>query len=152
MNQTAPVVISRQIPASPERVFRAWTEPAMLAKWFFSAQYQKLAGFSADLRPGGAFKIVIEDPEDRFCAFGEYRRVEAPHLLEFTWQWEESSIEKGVGLVTVELSAHEDGTLLTLTHALLSSDESCKAHTQGWTSIIDRLFAFAADLASEVAG
>ena len=142
MTQTESIVIHRRIAASPERLFKAWTDPAVLVKWFVTADNQQIGEAETDVRPGGAFRIVIQDPEDRFVAFGTYERVDPPHLLEFTWQWEESSIEKGVSLVTVELRPVGEETELTLTHARLASEKSVQSHTQGWTALMDRLGKF----------
>jgi uncharacterized protein YndB with AHSA1/START domain len=142
MTTTEPVVVVRRLAASPERLFEAWTDPVVLVRWFVTAENQQVAEAEMDVRPGGEYRITITDPEDRFCAFGTYQRVEPPHLLEFTWEWEESSIEKGRSLVTVELRPLGRETELTLTHARLASEKSIQAHASGWTAILDRLVTF----------
>ena len=139
---TEPVVVVRKVTASPDRVFKAWTDPKALVEWFVTAQNQQVAEANMDLQEGGTYKITITDPEDKFVAFGVFQRIDPPRLLEFTWQWEESSIEKGVSLVTIELKPLDDGTELTLTHAKLESAKSVQAHTLGWTSILGRLETF----------
>ena len=113
-------------------------------KWFVSKESERTIEADMDVRPGGDFNILMGDPEDRYHAFGQYKRVEPPTLLEFTWQWEESSIEKGISLVTLEFRPDGAQTEMTLTHARLASDVSVQAHTEGWTAIVGRLADFIA--------
>jgi uncharacterized protein YndB with AHSA1/START domain len=55
-------VHSRLIDAPPERVFRAFAEPAHLARWWgpngFSSTFHEF-----DLRPGGAWRFVMHGPD-----------------------------------------------------------------------------------------
>jgi uncharacterized protein YndB with AHSA1/START domain len=53
---------SRRIDAAPERVFRAFSEPAHLARWWgpsgFTSTFEVF-----DLRPGGAWRFVLHGPD-----------------------------------------------------------------------------------------
>ena len=139
---TEPVVITRQIKSPIEKVFAAWTDPAQLSQWF-APESGTIQEADIDLRPGGAFKIAFVAESDRFCAFGTYLRIDSPRLLEFTWKWEESSIERGESVVTIELVPTGNVTELTLTHAKLESATSCEAHLKGWDSVLGRLATYA---------
>ena len=132
------VVIQRRLPAPIERVFEAWTQVEFLKQWF-APMNSVVEEALADTRPGGAYRFAMVAGEDRFVVFGEYKRIERPTLVEFTWQWEESSNEKGVSLVTVELTPDGFATELKLIHTKLSSPTSQELHTQGWTSVLNRL-------------
>ena len=48
-----PIVVEGTFAASPERVFRAWTRPEEVRKWF-GQQPDSLESAEIDLRVGGA--------------------------------------------------------------------------------------------------
>ena len=48
--------LRRRLKASPERVFAAWTDPALLARWM--SPFAE-AEASVDVRVGGTFAIVM---------------------------------------------------------------------------------------------
>ena len=70
--------------APRELVFKAWTEPERLMKWWgprgFSTPVARI-----DLRPGGNYYNCMRSPEGRdFCSTGVYREVNAPERLVYT--------------------------------------------------------------------
>lgn len=71
----------RELVASPEDVFDAWTQPDQVAVWW-DPTGKPLAECTVDLRPGGSFRFVTADhPEMPFM--GIYRLIERPYRLEF---------------------------------------------------------------------
>lgn len=69
------LVLTRVVPVSPERVWRAWTEPEQLMQWFCPRPW-KTVECDIDLRPGGIFRTVMQSPEgDRFPGTGCYLEV-----------------------------------------------------------------------------
>ena len=56
------LVLEREIDVPPELVWRAWTEPQHLMKWFTPAPW-KTVDCEIDLRPGGIFRTVMRSPE-----------------------------------------------------------------------------------------
>jgi uncharacterized protein YndB with AHSA1/START domain len=142
MTEDAMVVIERELRAPVERVFSAWTDPTKLCQWFKSSQAMKIDSAEVDLKVGGGYKIVLKDDEDTYVVFGRYTQIDAPHRLEFTWQWEVSSMEPGETLVFLELSPHPVGTLMRLTHSRFSSERSFQAHEGGWSGVLNTLATF----------
>ena len=126
--------ITRRLAASPEAVFRAWTEPAALMKWWgpegCTASVQEM-----DARAGGRWHTCIHSAEGNdHCVGGTYREVSAPERLVFTWIWDQGDMEGVETLVTVEFRPVEGGTELTLTHDLLPSENARDLHEKDWTS------------------
>jgi uncharacterized protein YndB with AHSA1/START domain len=78
------VLISRVFDAPRELVFRAWTDPVQLPRWYApngcSIEFKKL-----DVRPGGTFHSCIRTPDGHECwCTGVYREVVAPERIVYT--------------------------------------------------------------------
>jgi len=71
----------RQLGATPETAFRAWTEPAQVACWW-DATGERLAECAIDLRVGGAFRFTNAQHRDR-PFIGTYVEIAPPERLVF---------------------------------------------------------------------
>ena len=126
--------ITRTLPAAPERVWRAFTDPAALTAWFWP---HLAAVVEVDLRVGGGYRITATNgPTDDFGISGEYVSLEPPHRLVFTWRWHGEPEET---LVTIELAGTGDKTVMTLVHERFAEQPARDAHAQGWHDCLDRL-------------
>jgi uncharacterized protein YndB with AHSA1/START domain len=56
------LVLERALDVPPEAVWRAWTEPRLLEKWFCPRPWMA-AECEIDLRPGGTFHTVLQGPD-----------------------------------------------------------------------------------------
>jgi uncharacterized protein YndB with AHSA1/START domain len=56
------LVLYREIPITPEQVWRAWTEPDLLMQWFTPKPW-RTTECEIDLRPGGIFRTVMAGPD-----------------------------------------------------------------------------------------
>src|SRR5690606_3788808 len=75
INPELDLVLERVVDVPPELVWRAWTEPEHLKKWFTPAPW-KTVDCEIDLRPGGIFRTVMEGPEgQRFSGSSCYLEV-----------------------------------------------------------------------------
>lgn len=73
------ISLPRVYDASPERVFRAWTNAESARVWLAMG-----GGASIDPRPDGLFYLGMSWNGGIIPHYGCYLRVEAPRLLEFT--------------------------------------------------------------------
>src|SRR5580693_4900052 len=82
--------IHRVLRASPARVFRAWTEPAELRRWFGAAQGYTTPIAEVELRVGGRFRIGMQAPNTTAVsvATGVYEEIVAASRLVKTWRWD----------------------------------------------------------------
>ena len=95
-----------------------------------------------DLRVGGRYVLRMRADDGRIYAVGgEYREVERPRRLVYTWCWEGTDgPEPGaVSLVTVEFHAQEGGTTVVLEHSGLTTEQSRTGHESGWIGTLDNL-------------
>jgi len=132
------LTIVRNINASRERVFAAWTDPTQLAQWFKpSPDFTSTA--SNDLRRGGDFKIQLSNKAGKaHNATGKYMEILPPERLVFTWSWVDDRSADG-SLITVLLrDLGNNSTELTFTHSMLPTAESAQKHTQGWTGCLNQ--------------
>lgn len=124
--------IRRSLPYPAERIWHALTDPAALTAWFWPARFDPVV--EVDLRVGGRYRIA--GPTAGMAVAGEYRTVEPPHLLVFTWRWEGETEET---FVTMELAPDSTGTQLLVRHQRFSSDDRRDEHARGWSDCLDRL-------------
>ena len=91
-----------------------------------------------DLLTGGAYRIEMKDPDgSNHVAIGEYRELESPTRLAFTWRWEGSPMTDT--LVTIELTPKDGGREIVLTHTLFQSEEEREGHLEGWNGCLAQL-------------
>jgi uncharacterized protein YndB with AHSA1/START domain len=127
--------MERLIAAPPERVFAFWTDPALLVKWW-GPEHFDVPAHAIDVRQGGGWRTTMRSPEGKlFAVSGMYRRIEPPHLLVFTWAWDDDTGGRGHETeVTVAFEAAPGGTRLILTQQGFDSRDACASHQQGWSS------------------
>lgn len=84
-NAATDLVLERVVPVSPERIWRAWTEPEQLKQWFCPRPW-KTTECEIDLRPGGIFRTVMQSPEgqDMDAGTGCYLEVVPNQRLVWT--------------------------------------------------------------------
>jgi uncharacterized protein YndB with AHSA1/START domain len=77
------LVLTRVFDAPRELVFKAWTEPERLARWWGPKSFTMLVS-KLDLRPGGVFHYCMRSPDGREM-WGKfvYREIVAPERLVF---------------------------------------------------------------------
>jgi len=140
---TAPLALrlemKRTIAAPIERVYAAWTDLEQFRQWMGcgQAEFKRIQG---DVRPGGGFRLQINQEGRESILHAKYREVVPPSRLVFTWRFENSTVgmvEETV--VTVDFRSVGGKTEIHLVHEGFSTDEFCHAHEEGWTICLDKL-------------
>jgi uncharacterized protein YndB with AHSA1/START domain len=127
------VRIRRHLAAPPDRVFAAWTDPELFARWISPVGH---ALARIEPWPGGRLHVTMIGAGREIVHTGVYQEVIPDRRLVFTWQSPYTG--PGESVVTVELNARYGGTQLTLTHEGLATD-AVDSHAGGWGQIVDRL-------------
>jgi uncharacterized protein YndB with AHSA1/START domain len=130
--------ISRSYPVPPEKVWRAWTDPQALSRWFGPGDPNSVTRARLDVQAGGEFDIAFRMPDGQeHNVGGVYQEVVPLRKLVFTWAWK--STPERVSLVTVELAPVAGGTQLDFLHTRFFDAESATNHGRGWTATFVKL-------------
>ena len=132
------LTVRREIAATAEVLFDAFLDAESLGE-FMRPGSAKRSDVIADPRVGGRFEINMHVNDSSILHHGEYREIDRPRKLVFTWISKNTNHQESV--VTVEfrpLAGNKPRTEVVLTQALLP-DERVKGHTGGWTRIVELL-------------
>jgi uncharacterized protein YndB with AHSA1/START domain len=136
------IVAEITIKASAERLFEALTDPEQRVKWWGLKGRFETREMESDLRVGGRWAMRGNGMGGKpFNIVGEYRIVERPRVLAFTWlpDWDEEATET---LVRLDLDEHGGVTTVRLTHSGFKTEGS-RARHQGWPQILSWLQSYA---------
>ncbi|GHD42743.1 activator of HSP90 ATPase [Thalassobaculum fulvum] len=139
------LVLACTFDAPPEMVYRAWTEPALLKRWFAPRPYETPVA-ELDVRAGGASRIVMRGPDGQeYPCPGVYLEVVENRRLimtdAYTAAWEPAAKP----FMTTILSFEKDGGRTRYTARVLHwSAEDCDAHErmgfhEGWSQAARQL-------------
>lgn len=141
------LTLSRTFHAKREAVFKAWTDPQALMRWFAPSDDFSVPLAEVDLRVGGQYRLQMKSPKgDLYTLKGTYREVVVPEKLVFTWFWSGGCHCGSAGfvpehetLVTVELREHGASTEVLLIHEYFMSEAERDDHCDGWSGCLNRL-------------
>jgi uncharacterized protein YndB with AHSA1/START domain len=127
---------SRRIAAPADRVFAAWLDPDMLARFMRPGDGVTVPRAETDPRPGGRFSILMRAGGRDLPHSGTYLEIEPPTRLVFTW---ESAHSVEGSTVTLTFAAAGDATDVTLTQVRFLDEGARDAHRGGWSGILAAL-------------
>ncbi|AIE84607.1 SRPBCC family protein [Fimbriimonas ginsengisoli] len=149
------LVMERIVDVPRELVWKAWTTPSHLVKWFTPAPW-KTVDCEIDLRPGGIFRTVMLSPEGQeFPNLGCYLEIVENEKLVWTNAMAPGyrpcvpvqDVTCGPFLFTavIALESHGSGTKYTAT-VIHGDERSRKQHEEmgfhdGWGKALDQLVA-----------
>jgi uncharacterized protein YndB with AHSA1/START domain len=144
------LVLERVVDVPKELIWKAWTEPKHLVKWFTPAPWKTIE-CEIDLRPGGKFYTVMQSPEgEKFPNAGCYLEVAPNERVVWT-----SALGPGYRPVlnaqpfaftaVVALKSEGKGTRYTAT-AIHADEDAARKHSEmgfhdGWGKVLDQLVA-----------
>jgi uncharacterized protein YndB with AHSA1/START domain len=131
--------LDRVFPAPARVVFGLFTEPSELAKWWGPKGFA-VPSLQFDPRAGQRYRIEMQPPAgDAFHLTGEFREVDPPARLAFTFEWEPADPDDDETLVTLSFGDRGDSTEVGLTQGAFKTDERLALHRDGWSESFDKL-------------
>jgi uncharacterized protein YndB with AHSA1/START domain len=136
--QDGTLVVRRIIQATAERLFKAWTEPEQLKKWW-GPQSVICVDAEVDLRVGGRYRIANQFPDGKVLWIsGEFQLIEPPHKLVYSWRIGPDSLPAEVVTVTFE-PRPAGATEVIVVHERIPNETARNRHEQGWFGCLDGL-------------
>ena len=146
------LVLTRLIDAPRDKLFRAWTEPQLLKRWFAPLPYTTPHA-EMDVRAGGASLIVMRGPDGQDMPMrGVYLEVvENERLVStdaYTQAWEPSEKPFLTIVLTFEDEAGKTRYTARVRHWSVADREAHEkmGFHQGWGTCTDQLEALVATL------
>jgi len=150
------LVLERVVDVPREMVWRAWTTPEQLKKWFTPDPWRTVE-CTVDLRPGGAFHFVMRSPEGKdfpntgcFLEIVENEKLVWTNVLAPGFRPADSAFIDLPFTAIIALEPHGAGTKYTAT-ALHRDEDGRGKHEQmgfhdGWGKALDQLVAVIKDM------
>ena len=127
------LTLTRSFPVPPERVWRAWTDPQALKRWFGPGGATPVSLANLDVRVGGRYRIVFGGPDGKAHEVqGIYREVVPHSKLVFTWTWPNSTPERE-SVITIELRGAGRNTEFIFRQEQFFDATVRDNHHNGWT-------------------
>jgi uncharacterized protein YndB with AHSA1/START domain len=131
--------LGRVLPAPRPLVFAALTEPDELSRWWGPEGFT-IPSIDFAARVGNRYRIEMQPPAgDAFHLSGEFREVEPPSRLSYTFVWEPPDPDDQETLVTLSLRDLRKSTELALVQRPFKTDQRRALHHDGWGESLDKL-------------
>lgn len=136
------LLIERIFDAPRDLVFRVWTRPEHLMKWWGPKNFEPIA-IEQDFREGGTYRYGMRSAEGReVWKSGVYREIVPNERIVMTFKWDDGAFDVD-NLVTVGFVAMASGrTLFRFHQAPFKTLEGRDAHVGGWTSLLEKMAAY----------
>jgi uncharacterized protein YndB with AHSA1/START domain len=122
-----------------EAVVAACVEPDRVATWWGPSGFTS-PSIELDVRVGGAFRIAMQPPEgDLFHLSGEFREVDPPRRLAYTFLWEPPDPDDRETVVTLSFVETAEGMNLVVEQESFATEARYELHRDGWTEALERL-------------
>jgi uncharacterized protein YndB with AHSA1/START domain len=138
------LTLTRLIDASPDKLYRCWTEPELLKQFFAPKPYETPVA-EMDVRPGGSNHIVMRSPEGQDMPNrGVYLDVVPNRKLVFTDAFKEAWLPNDQAFMVVEILFEPEGVKTRYTANVRHwTAADCDAHEkmgfhEGWSQVADQ--------------
>ena len=129
----------RALPAQPRLVFAAFTNPNELATWF-GPQGFTVPSARVDPHVGGAYRLEMRPPEgDTFYLGGEFREIDPPARLAFTFAYEDPDPDDVENVVELSFRSRGAETEVVFTQGPFKTEARRRLHEDGWGDSFDKL-------------
>jgi len=100
--ETRSVVVEREIPHPPEKIWRALTQPHLIEEWLMKNDFKPVVGHNFNLRGdwGGVLdcEVLAVEPHKRLSYTWNFKHAEAAYNLKSVVDWTLTPTSKGTHL------------------------------------------------------
>jgi uncharacterized protein YndB with AHSA1/START domain len=131
--------MKRVLPSTASVVFAAFSDPNELAKWWGPEGFN-IPSLEFDPRVGESYRIEMQPPEgDPFFLTGEFREVDPPVRLVYTFAWEDPDPDDVETLVGLSFRDLGESTEVAFRQGPFKTEARRALHRAGWTDSFDKL-------------
>ena len=131
--------MKRVLPAGRSVVFGAFSDPNELTKWWGPGGFST-PSLELQARVGESYRIEMQPPEgDRFYLTGEFREVDPPARLAYTFVWEDPDPDDVDMVVDLSFRDLGESTEVALRQGPFKTEARRRLHRDGWTDSFDKL-------------
>lgn len=133
------IEMKRVLPSARSVVFGAFSDPNELAKWWGPRGFST-PSLELQARVGESYRIEMQPPEgDRFYLTGEFREVDPPARLAYTFVWEDPDPDDVDTVVELSFRNLGQSTEVALRQGPFKTEARRRLHEDGWTDSFDKL-------------
>jgi len=137
------LTITRIFDASRDLVFKAWSKPEHLTRWFGPKGFT-VTSCEVDFRAGGVFRFVLRGPDGKDYPFdGEYVEIVEPERIVFRGNIHDVPGQDVV--TTVTFAENEGKTKLTVHQTYAFESDATRGAPIGWSQTLDHLAEYVAN-------
>jgi uncharacterized protein YndB with AHSA1/START domain len=138
--------MKRVLPAAPAVVFAAFSDPDKLSTWW-GPKGLTVPSLEFDPRVGASYRLEMQPPGgDPFYLTGEFREVDPPVRLAFTFVYEDPDPNDVDTLVELSFRDLGESTEVVFTQGPFETAARRALHLDGWTDSFDKLERFISKL------
>jgi uncharacterized protein YndB with AHSA1/START domain len=126
-DDTKTLTIEREMPHAPEKIWRALTQPALIAEWLMKNDFQPVVGHKFKLRA---------DPVPQWDGIIDCEVLIVEPSRKLSYSWSTMGMET---LVVWTLVATQTGTLLRMEHSGFRHEANYRGAQYGWKGFLDAL-------------
>ena len=130
--------IKKKFSVPADIIYDAWLDPKAIKEFMRPADIITIPEPEIDASVGGAFLFNMHAGENVLPHKGEYKVLDRPTKIQFTWNSMNTNSEDS--LVTITITALDKNSCeLSLVHELLPTESSKNDHNSGWSNILKTL-------------
>lgn len=132
--------VKRVVRATPERIYRARTDPTQLRQWQ-CPEGMTVKSAEANGHVGGKYEVTMMSPDgSEHPVHGEFIELIPNERIALSWNYWWGEEARSTTQITVSLlPINPDETQITLLHEHFQYDEDRDDHRDGWTSALVNL-------------